>query len=255
MARTKVLASGKLAELDDTGRVVRIYADTTVEQAVESWSALQQAAVPQVEHAAGRAPKPDVRPNRYGGKCLDCGGYVAEGAGQLTGNKQVGYGVRHVGACPPKPERQAEPEGLAKGQIHVAGGRYYRIHVSQGTGKPYAVVANVLVPAVWEDGVCVRPGEVEWEYEPGLIRKYGLCPATQATAAQAKAFAQLAGRCVFCSTPIDTPESTAVGYGPVCARKRGLPWGATTEMVRMPMTGPGFGGVNPEHEAQDVTDA
>jgi hypothetical protein len=33
------------------------------------------------------------------------------------------------------------------------------------------------------------------------------------------------GRCCFCNKPLKTEESTAVGYGPVCADRFGLPWG------------------------------
>jgi hypothetical protein len=36
---------------------------------------------------------------------------------------------------------------------------------------------------------------------------------------------QLSGRCCFCGQDLTTPESTAVGYGPVCARHWRLPWG------------------------------
>lgn len=118
---------------------------------------------------------------------------------------------------------------LVKGQIHVRNGVYLRIHVSQGTGRPYAVRARVILPAIWEDGKCIRPGEIEWIFERGLVA--GLGEHTLATAEEAKHFAQLVGRCVFCSTAIDTPESTAVGYGPVCAKKYGLPWGDTTEVT------------------------
>jgi hypothetical protein len=32
--------------------------------------------------------------------------------------------------------------------------------------------------------------------------------------------------CCFCSRPIDTVDSKTMGYGPVCASKFGLPWGA-----------------------------
>jgi hypothetical protein len=33
------------------------------------------------------------------------------------------------------------------------------------------------------------------------------------------------GGCCFCSLPLTTEESTTVGYGPVCAKNWGLPWG------------------------------
>lgn len=33
------------------------------------------------------------------------------------------------------------------------------------------------------------------------------------------------GYCCFCARTLTTTESLAVGYGPVCADKHGLPWG------------------------------
>lgn len=36
---------------------------------------------------------------------------------------------------------------------------------------------------------------------------------------------RLTGCCCFCNTPLTDERSTAVGYGPVCARNYGLPWG------------------------------
>lgn len=33
------------------------------------------------------------------------------------------------------------------------------------------------------------------------------------------------GFCCFCATPIQTKESLAAGYGPICAENWGLPWG------------------------------
>lgn len=34
------------------------------------------------------------------------------------------------------------------------------------------------------------------------------------------------GSCVFCSSPLEDERSLHVGYGPVCAKNYGLPWGA-----------------------------
>lgn len=117
-----------------------------------------------------------------------------------------------------------------KGDIHVVDGQYVRIHIAQSTGNPYACVANILRPAVWaEDGTLVEAGEVEWEFVSGLVRKCTV--ENKATAEQAKQFSRLAGRCCFCSHAIDTPESTLVGYGPVCAKKYDLPWGSTAEAI------------------------
>lgn len=117
-----------------------------------------------------------------------------------------------------------------KGDVHIVDGTYYRIHVGQNSGRAYACEAVVTTPAVWgDDGKLVKPGVVRWDRAKGMIFK--LTEATFATAAQAHAFAMLAGRCCFCSHAIDTPESTTVGYGPVCAAKYGLPWGDTVQAV------------------------
>ena len=37
---------------------------------------------------------------------------------------------------------------------------------------------------------------------------------------------KLTGRCCFCNTGLSDERSTDVGYGPVCAKHYGLPWGA-----------------------------
>jgi hypothetical protein len=44
----------------------------------------------------------------------------------------------------------------------------------------------------------------------------------------AKLSGQLTGSCCFCSRELETKESVGAGYGPVCAEKFGLPWGAET---------------------------
>jgi hypothetical protein len=41
----------------------------------------------------------------------------------------------------------------------------------------------------------------------------------------AGAYGKKTGRCCFCGRHLETKESVAVGYGPICASKFGLPWG------------------------------
>lgn len=98
---------------------------------------------------------------------------------------------------------------LLRGDIHVIDGCYVRVHVSQSTGRPYACVYD-QVPE-------------KFEYAPSFTSK--LNAGNKATAEQAAAFGSMTGHCCFCNTAIDTPESVAVGYGPICAGKFGLPWG------------------------------
>jgi hypothetical protein len=43
--------------------------------------------------------------------------------------------------------------------------------------------------------------------------------------AVATAYGQRTSNCCFCGRDLSTGESVAVGYGPICAEKFGLPWG------------------------------
>ena len=53
-----------------------------------------------------------------------------------------------------------------------------------------------------------------------LVDAFALDPA-----AVAARYGKQTGACCFCSRKLDTKESVAVGYGPVCAEKYELPWG------------------------------
>lgn len=44
-------------------------------------------------------------------------------------------------------------------------------------------------------------------------------------AGTAAAYGKLTGNCCFCMSSLTDPKSTEVGYGPVCAKQYGLPWG------------------------------
>ena len=43
--------------------------------------------------------------------------------------------------------------------------------------------------------------------------------------AEAAAYGHRTGHCCFCNTRLDDERSTDMGYGPICARNYGLPWG------------------------------
>jgi hypothetical protein len=49
----------------------------------------------------------------------------------------------------------------------------------------------------------------------------------------ASQYGSLTGRCCFCGRHLSDPQSTYIGYGPVCAKHFGLPWGGkvTTEQA------------------------
>jgi hypothetical protein len=49
---------------------------------------------------------------------------------------------------------------------------------------------------------------------------------SEAPAAVAAEYGRLNGACCFCGLKLEDERSVAVGYGPVCAKNWGLPWGA-----------------------------
>jgi hypothetical protein len=72
----------------------------------------------------------------------------------------------------------------------------------------------------------------EGEYQPS--RKFeaqqtaigqALSAMASDPAKAASEYGHLTGRCCFCNRTLDDERSTAVGYGPVCAKHFGLPWG------------------------------
>lgn len=68
-------------------------------------------------------------------------------------------------------------------------------------------------------------------FTPGRNAVPSVVPALVALAADpagtAAAFGQATGECSFCTSPLTDAPSVAVGYGPVCAKRYGLPWGRT----------------------------
>jgi hypothetical protein len=51
------------------------------------------------------------------------------------------------------------------------------------------------------------------------------------------AYAQEGSNCFRCGRDLDTPESLLVGYGPTCADKLGLPWGAKAVPMSVVLAG------------------
>jgi hypothetical protein len=41
----------------------------------------------------------------------------------------------------------------------------------------------------------------------------------------AKAYGHMHNRCCFCNIELTDPKSVGAGYGPVCAKNWGMPWG------------------------------
>lgn len=84
-------------------------------------------------------------------------------------------------------------------------------------GKPYG--QNVWFGRVNLDGSLVQ--SKAWQPWVGEI----LDGFAKDPAGFAGAYGKKTGRCCFCGRHLETKESVAVGYGPTCAERFGLPWG------------------------------
>ncbi|PZR79266.1 MAG: hypothetical protein DI537_41265 [Stutzerimonas stutzeri] len=89
---------------------------------------------------------------------------------------------------------------------------------------------NVKSPGNFDNSDWYGRIELDGSYKPSRIAPKGIEQHLLAFAADpAKVAADhghKTGQCCFCNRPLDDERSTEVGYGPVCADKWSLPWGA-----------------------------
>lgn len=135
--------------------------------------------------------------------------------------------LRTARAAGAKVPRLSYPAGSATptGELRVATAGHQsahpgRIHVSAGAyGTAYY---GILDP---ETGDLITPGTRQ--PLPAEVRELLL-----AIDAHPVEFSRLAGwltsSCCYCGRELSTAESRGAGYGPVCAERYGLPWGAET---------------------------
>ena len=92
-------------------------------------------------------------------------------------------------------------EAPAPSGLHVLDGEVYRVVVSRGSGRPYALL---LVAA------CTGA----FEYAPGAVRH--LSEDTLMTLEEARDYGVRYGVCAACGRTLTDPESIEYGIGPVC---------------------------------------
>jgi len=113
----------------------------------------------------------------------------------------------------PERERPAAPD-LEAGMYKV-GQDIFRVKISKSSGRPYAEIlrhdaitnGNYADAAVW------------FEFERGMIMKYGITPDHRMTLDQCAEFGLLFGTCCVCARELTNPKSIAKGIGPVCEKK------------------------------------
>ncbi|SRR5258708_36207566 len=106
----------------------------------------------------------------------------------------------------------AGPQAKVPGSINITDGG------KPGFNKYYGRIikedAKRLMHIDWHPGTNT-PIEIKELVRAIIANPIGMCSVT----------GQQRSYCCFCSTHIQTKESLAVGYGPICAEKWGLPWG------------------------------
>lgn len=205
--------------------------------------AAEQAA--QTEAPRTEAAHSTTKPNRYAGKCRNCGGHVAEGKGYLGPRVDGAWTVEHV-QCDQATEvivADAQPERVIDFRIPA------RIQLLEGT---YTVVFEdgdyrTIKIERQEDWADFMPGKLLLGYLSGPDNEHSftrfanvtddgfvviwkrhrdnavLAEAVKVLCADPKAAARAYGlrsrRCGICGRKLSTPESIEAGIGPVCAER------------------------------------
>jgi hypothetical protein len=163
---------------------------------------------------------------------------VAKGGKWNLSEKQL-YWVRKLS----QPKKSAEAIGnlqklnelFARAQDHlkrpsvtlVIDGKHVRVKKATEASKYFGQIQVVSTGGfggpyygrVTQDGTFV-PGRDELPSLVETLRRLAAEPAKVAAE-----HGKLTGMCCFCGRGLDDDRSTAVGYGPVCAKHYGLPWG------------------------------
>jgi hypothetical protein len=88
-------------------------------------------------------------------------------------------------------------------------------------GKSFGT--NIWYGRVMSDGVWEKSHSVDAETQDLLSTL--LIKLAKAPARVAATYGKLTGNCCFCTSTLSDKRSTEVGYGPVCAKRWGQPWG------------------------------
>lgn len=114
--------------------------------------------------------------------------------------------------------------------INVADVGLVRVYVGRANSRHAGKTCVVDYGKTWPVGKFY--GWIkEGQFEP---KKYVPTPATLIDGLKAfaldpighaKAYGKLTGKCCFCTLPLEDERSTGQGYGPICAKHYGLPWG------------------------------
>lgn len=182
---------------------------------------------------------------KFAGTCNVCRGHVPVGTRVIW---QRGYGIRHVGQCPPVmamsrvpgipvvpatvPAVRVEGAGIIAllDKAKASGLKYPKVRFAApnggelrlavaGPNSKFPGAVNLYVNGTWTGRINVD-GSVT-SNAAHLVATLQAIAADPAKAAAA--YGALTGRCSFCNLVLTDEGSVEVGYGPVCAKNYGLP--------------------------------
>jgi hypothetical protein len=103
----------------------------------------------------------------------------------------------------------AGPNSSRAGWVNMTDGRPFGQNLFYGRVSP---------AGHWEMGQAID--EIVGDRVAELLHRLAAEPEQVAAS-----YGKLTGCCCFCTSQLSDPKSTEVGYGPVCAKRWGLPWG------------------------------
>lgn len=151
--------------------------------------------------------KREHRPNKFGGKCQHCAGWVEAGAGALGKDRNGKWVIAHIDSCPEAAPAAVAAEPLRAGPYRLADGTVVRIQIARTSGKPYAVALDE--GAAYLGGGRILDGAVRLTLEEA--KEWGRESVTRA-----KAAGKEYGTCCVCGAHLEDPVSVANGIGPIC---------------------------------------
>jgi hypothetical protein len=139
------------------------------------------------------------------GTCTACGHLVPQDAGYYYLTNSGTWAVHHkVGECSSAPV--PAPVQVTEGLYKAADGTIVLVYMTR----------NARLAGKVHTGRSFR-------YQQGAAAL--AATGHRLTAEEASAFGKLHGNCVACAKDLTDDRSIAVGYGPVCAKRHGWPWG------------------------------
>jgi hypothetical protein len=147
-----------------------------------------------------------------------------------------------LNASPRQSPAAPKPE-ITEGVWRMPEGTIYKVQTSRGygdsagAGKLYGKRLMVL-PETERYIKTVRGVKVEVKaelvYEAAVPAKLRNAYAVKLDDTEAAKVGSLSGVCMFCGRDLTDERSTTAGYGPDCAKKRGLPWGEAAPIIDLP---------------------